>query len=458
MKPVLLIDFGSTYTKVTAVDVEKEVLLGTAASFTTIETDINEGLHRAIVKLEEQTGALSFDMTKACSSAAGGLRMMVSGLVPELTAQAAKMAALGAGAKIIKVYAHELTDEDIEEIDATKPDIFLLTGGTDGGNKDVIIHNANMLSTCQEVFPIVIAGNRSAAKACEEALAERETYRCENVMPTLNKTNIESVQKQIREIFLEQIIRAKGFTKAQSLLDGIVMPTPVAMLEAMILLSQGTPAEKGIGPLIGVDVGGATTDVYSIADGYPEEVSTQLKGLEEPFAKRTVEGDIGMRYSIYGMVEEVGYDGLAAISGLDEGVVSQIVQHFHDNKDALATTAEEKRVEDALAAVAVELALRRHVGTLESVYTPMGQSFFQYGKDLRAVETLILTGGALIHGGDVNLIAEHAQYSEKTPFSLKPRKLTPHVDKAYILSSMGVLSESYPDIALRIMKKELINE
>ena len=240
MKPVLLIDFGSTYTKVTAVDVEKEVLLGTAASFTTIETDINEGLHRAIVKLEEQTGALSFDMTKACSSAAGGLRMMVSGLVPELTAQAAKMAALGAGAKIIKVYAHELTDEDIEEIDAPKPDIFLLTGGTDGGNKDVIIHNANMLSTCQEVFPIVIAGNRSAAKACEEALAERETYRCENVMPTLNKTNIESVQKQIREIFLEQIIRAKGFTKAQSLLDGIVMPTPVAMLEAMILLSQGS--------------------------------------------------------------------------------------------------------------------------------------------------------------------------------------------------------------------------
>ena len=101
MKPVLLIDFGSTYTKVTAVDLEEERLLGTAASYTTVQTDINDGLQKALSLLEQKTGKLEFDATYACSSAAGGLRMMACGLVPELTSEAAKLASLGAGAKLV---------------------------------------------------------------------------------------------------------------------------------------------------------------------------------------------------------------------------------------------------------------------------------------------------------------------------------------------------------------------
>ena len=109
MKPVLLIDFGSTYTKVTAVDVESETLLGTASSYTTVQTDIGEGLQNALDILEQKTGKLNFAERYACSSAAGGLRMITSGLVPELTAEAAKQASLGAGAKVIRVYSYELT-------------------------------------------------------------------------------------------------------------------------------------------------------------------------------------------------------------------------------------------------------------------------------------------------------------------------------------------------------------
>ena len=109
MKPVLLIDFGSTYTKVTAVDVESEALLGTASSYTTVQTDIGEGLQNALNLLEEKTGKLEFAERYACSSAAGGLRMITSGLVPELTAEAAKQASLGAGAKVIRVFSYELT-------------------------------------------------------------------------------------------------------------------------------------------------------------------------------------------------------------------------------------------------------------------------------------------------------------------------------------------------------------
>ena len=139
MKAVLLIDFGSTYTKLTAVDVEGEVILGTAQAYTTVETDINDGLHEGLRRLEEKTGKLDFDKCYACSSAAGGLRMVTSGLVPELTGEAAKMASLGAGAKVVGIYAFQLTEDDLDEIRAARPDIFLLVGGTDGGNTENIL-------------------------------------------------------------------------------------------------------------------------------------------------------------------------------------------------------------------------------------------------------------------------------------------------------------------------------
>lgn len=136
MRPVLLIDFGSTYTKLTAVDLDGEALLGTAAAYTTVQTDISDGLREGLARLEERTGKLDYLQTYACSSAAGGLRMIASGLVPELTSEAAKLASLGAGAKIVGLYSFELTEDDLEDIQAARPDIFLLVGGTDGGNQE----------------------------------------------------------------------------------------------------------------------------------------------------------------------------------------------------------------------------------------------------------------------------------------------------------------------------------
>ena len=125
MKPILLVDFGSTNTKVTAVDVEACEILGTAAAYTTVETDINEGLENAIKILEQTTGHLEFEEKYACSSAAGGLKMVSIGLVPELTAQASREASLGAGAKVWKTYSFELTKGDLKEIEDYHPDIIL---------------------------------------------------------------------------------------------------------------------------------------------------------------------------------------------------------------------------------------------------------------------------------------------------------------------------------------------
>ena len=207
MKPVLLIDFGSTYTKVTAVDLDGETVLGTAQSFTTIQTDINDGLNNALALLREKTGEIAFAETYACSSAAGGLRMVTSGLVPELTGEAAKLASLGAGAKVVGIYAFQLTEDDLEDIQKAKPDIFLLVGGTDGGNTECILHNAKMLASMQPKFPIVVAGNRTAARECERILAGCEVHLCSNVMPKFGVLKIEETQKKIREIFLNRINR-----------------------------------------------------------------------------------------------------------------------------------------------------------------------------------------------------------------------------------------------------------
>ena len=456
MRAILLIDFGSTYTKLTAVDLDNEKILGTAQSFTTIFTDINDGLNNALEILEQKTGKLDFVETYACSSAAGGLRMVTSGLVPELTGEAAKLASLGAGAKVVGVYAFQLTEDDMEEIRESKPDIFLLVGGTDGGNTECILHNAQMLADMKPEFPVVVAGNRSAARQCQRILEGCEVYVCPNVMPKFGVLKIEDTQKQIREIFLNRIVQAKGLSKATALLSDIMMPTPSAVLQAMELLAQGCEGETGIGELVAVDVGGATTDVYSIADGMPEHMNTVFKGLPEPFAKRTVEGDIGMRYSIRGILDAAGAERIAQLSGLRVSRVEQLVSYLAEHTDIVPDdNAELEALDFALASMAIEEAVSRHAGTIEETYTMMGQTYVQEGKNLTKVRQIVVTGGSLIHTKRTAEIAAHALYSPAQPESLRPRQANVWVDRTYIMAAMGLLSVHYPQTALRIMKKEL---
>ena len=458
MKQVLLIDFGSTYTKVTAADLEKREILGTAASYTTVETDINEGLEKALTKLFDKTGAIDFDARFACSSAAGGLKMISCGLVPELTAEAAKQASLGAGAKVMKVYSYQLTEGDREEIEALKPDIFLLTGGTDGGNKNNIIANAKMLARTESDFPILLAGNRNAADECRKILEEagKKVIVTENVMPRFNELNIGPAQSKIREIFLERIISAKGLSEASQLISGIMMPTPAAVLGAMELLSKGTDSQDGWGDLLGVDVGGATTDVYSMSYGEPTGVNTVIKGLPEPYAKRTVEGDIGMRYSAQGIADAAGIQTVAKIAGLSEEKTEKLLRQISEKPDTLPETEDLKALDFALASQAVKIGMTRHAGTIEKVYTPIGETYLQEGKDLRNAERVIITGGSLIHAERVKEIGANVLYDISQMQSLKPQKAEIFVDEKYILSAMGLLAQHAPDVALDIMKKELV--
>ncbi len=456
MKNVLLIDFGSTYTKLTAVDVKKEQILGTAAAYTTINTDVNDGLKNGLEILFDKIGKIDFDETYACSSAAGGLRMVTSGLVPELTGEAARLASLGAGAKVVKVYAFELTEHDAKEICQLNPDIFLLVGGIDGGNTECILHNAKVLSQLKPKFPIVIAGNRSAAKECEEILNGCEVYVCPNVMPKFGELKIEPTQKQIREIFLNRIIHAKGLSRAAEILSDIMMPTPAAVLKAVKLLADGCQDEQGIGELVAVDVGGATTDIYSIADGMPEHMNTVYKGLPEPYAKRTVEGDIGMRYSIQGIVDVASIDTICNLSGLTEKAASAMIEDLKLNPDKIPNNDKEmENLDFALASCAVKEAVTRHAGTISESYTLLGKVLVQEGKNLTGVKNVVVTGGSLIHSDKIPSIIANALYSLSNPSSLKPKNADVWADKSYILAAMGLLSTHYPKTALKIMKKEL---
>jgi uncharacterized protein (TIGR01319 family) len=440
MSNILLIDYGSTFTKVVAVDVQEPRLLGCASACTTVDTDVNEGLAQALSELERQIGKTEFHKRLACSSAAGGLRMVAIGLTPELTAKAASMAAMGAGAKIIGLYSFELTQDDIAEIAAKSPDILLLTGGTDGGNKKSIQHNAKMLADSPGDFPVIVAGNRSSANEIKKTLSHRRVYICDNVMPSIGKLNIEPARKLIREIFLERIVHAKGLS------DTVLMPTPAAVLTAVELLAGD------VGDLIAIDVGGATTDVYSIADGSPRNDSVLFKGLREPYAKRTVEGDIGMRHNAQGIVEAVGIQPVAELAGLSEKITAEQVQYLMEHTETLPKTAGQKALDFTLAAMAIKTATIRHAGSLEEAYTASGRVLIQTGKDLTDVQTVILTGGALLNTDRQKELASHALFSDNEPQSLRPKKAKLLIDKFYILAAMGLLSGYEPQAALKIMK------
>ena len=452
MKPVLLVDFGSTYTKTTAVEAESGQLLGTAQSYTTVEQDISLGLEKTLAELRGQTGAIEYEKRYACSSAAGGLRMIASGLVPSLTSEAAKRAALGAGAKVIRTYAYELTEDDTAEIAALAPDILLLCGGTDGGNSACALHNAQAIASIGRDFPVVVACNRACAKKCAEILtaAGREAIVTENVMPQFNSLNIEPCQKVIREVFLRRIIQAKGLSRMHELISGILMPTPAAVLQALTVLSEE------LGELCAVDLGGATTDIYSITEGLPTKAGTVLRGLPEPYAKRTVEGDIGMRYSAHGVLEAVGLKRLCAHADVTEEQMTAWLARIQESKGILPREPWEQQADFALAATAIEVGLARHAGEIEAVYTPMGLAYQQTGKDLTRVKQLLLTGGALIHTGKAAELAQRAMGTSYYPNSLMPRQAQAVVDRHYILSAMGLLSQYDRTLAKTMMIKELL--
>ena len=454
----LTADFGSTYTKLTAIDAAKAQILATSTAFTTIETDVMEGYNNALQLLEEQIGKFDYNQLLCCSSAAGGLKMVALGLVPELTAKAAKMAASSAGAKVVKTYSFEISKTEQDEIFTIDPDLILLCGGTDGGNKEVIISNAKKLCQIDRNFSTIVAGNKSAASEVEAVYNEsgKDFVITENVMPEFNKLNIEPAKQKIKELFISKIIDAKGLHKVQQMANSEIIPTPLAVLNGCELLSKGTATTKGIGDLMAIDIGGATTDVYSISAGTPTFDNAMIKGLPEPYNKRTVEGDLGMRYSLGSLADEIDIDALSNEIKVDRDVIDKWIETCKAFPNTLAKeNSAHQTIEEGLAKYALKMAVERHTGKVETTFTPFGQMYIVSGKDLTEVELVVGIGGVLVNAENPNNILEGSKADKQNLMSLKPKSPKYLLDKKYIFASMGLLCSLDAELALAIMKKEI---
>lgn len=448
----LLADIGSTYTKLCAVDLDDAKLLGASAVLTT-QADIRIGVGQAWNELRTQLpSGIDFDLRRASSSAAGGLRLVAIGLVPELTGEAARMAALGAGAKVLRVYGHRLVASDLQEIIELAPDIILLSGGTDGGDRDSLLANAASLATIRLDTAIVIAGNREVVTEAAAILRSvgYPAIVAGNVLPRLGRLHVDSARKAIRDLFLERIVLAKGLIELEAMLGEIVMPTPAAVLAALELYA----AKKG--ELIAIDLGGATTDVYSIAPGYPQDDTVQSVGLMPPRTYRTVEADIGMRSSA------------SNVTGTAQSLLAQLEQEAglpaYDWPDFADTMSEpnwlpgdeyEAEQEQLLARACVQMAVNRHVGQVEVVATPQGRSYLLRGKDLRSVHQIIGTGGAVKFSRNPGFILAGALQQVRELQLMKPKQASFLIDSNYILFAAGLLAASHPECALQLLEQTL---
>lgn len=450
----LLIDFGSTYTKLRAIELDSLRLLGGGQGPSTVTTDITVGLMAALQDLEQHLGGLpAFRYRLASSSAAGGLRMVTVGLVRELTAEAARQAALGAGAKVIDTFAYELTRSDISNVVELAPDIILLAGGTDGGNREVILANARTLAGSEIDCPIMVAGNRAAADQVQEILetAGKPVTVTENVMPDFGVLNIEPAREAIRQVFIDRIVHAKGIDRAHDMFDQVLMPTPTAVLEGARLLAEGYGEQRGLGPLLVVDVGGATTDVHSVCSGDPTHEGVVLRGLPEPYVKRTVEGDLGMRHNVMSILEAAGLEAVAADAELPPARVEEIARRAHNDVGQLPESPEERAVDRALARATVQIAVRRHAGVTDTVYTVHGPVTVQHGKDLSDLGCVIGTGGVLACGAYPSDILRMARADSAESLSLRPQRPRLLLDRDYVLYACGLLATVEPEIALTLM-------
>jgi len=455
----ILVDFGSTYTKVVAVDLDQAAILGTAQHPSTVDTDVTIGLERALAGVSAIAVA-DVRLRLASSSARGGLRLVAIGLVPALTAEAARQAALGAGAKVVRVYSHELTPSDIAEIESLQPDLVLLAGGTDGGNREVITLNARMLAASNLAAPVIMAGNRAARDEVEKALhgAGKRCYMTKNVLPELDQLDVEPVRAVIRETFIRHIVEAKGLDRAKRMIDDIIMPTPAAVLDAAQLLSVGTADEPGWGDLMVVDVGGATTDVHSISAAAPRSGMVP-RGLPEPLAKRTVEGDLGVRVNARSVVElgqmhELRADLAAALRAPQARARSDFLAA---NTSVLASTADESRLDVMMASACVDIGMERHVGHVKETYGIHGPVQLLYGKDLREVKALIGVGGVFAFGPEPREVLRAGLARNDLPHSLRPQAPALYHDASYVFYAMGLLAAREPAIALRVLKNTLVN-
>lgn len=458
---VASIDIGSTWTKGALFQLDDaDLVIQRRAECPTTLTNLADGFFRVLSELvggrRGVERVLSGDTRLVYSaSAKGGLAVAALGLVPSLTLESAKLAAYCAGAKLTGVLSYRLTLEDMTVLEQAPPDILLFAGGTDGGNTAHPLHNAQMLARSKLACPIIYAGNRSVRDEVSVLLRDKDFVAVDNLLPELDVINVEPARQAIRAIFLAKIVHGKGlhFIVQQTGVEPV--PTPYAMYDYASHIRAFVP---GWSEFTLIDIGGATTDVYSAH----REVATGgvvRRGLPEPDVKRTVEGDLGLRVSAAAAAES---SLLAAALGHDERALANFaayVARVSAEPGYLAQEQLELEFDAILAGVCLAHGYMRHAGRTREVATRDGMLTLQTGSDLSNVSKMIGSGGWLSKNRsfDPARWLSLLRVDEAERPVLLPTRIDYYHDKHHLFPLLANAARVYPAAAARAGIRSLVS-
>jgi uncharacterized protein (TIGR01319 family) len=437
---VVCVDFGSTFTKASLVDLDEGRIVAAAEHRTTIDTDVLDGYDACLAALAGQDARAVDAPTLACSSAGGGLRIAVVGNEELVTAEAGRRVALSSGGKVVLVLSGGLTTQKYAELTSAEADMVLLVGGTDGGNSAVLEGDAAFLAGRYWRAPVVVAGNVASQALVGRLFEESGTpyVLAANIVPRIGVLAPEAARSAIRELFLSHVIGGKHLSGRADFLEMVQGATPDLVLTGVELLAEAA------GDTVVVDVGGATTDVHSVVELDPEDSGLSREVVATTRVTRTVEGDLGMRWSAVSTAEAAGRDDLAAAA-----------RRRHQDPGFVPADDTENDLDEALAREAVGLALRRHAGRSKVVVSPEGRVVERSGKDLREVDLLVGSGGVLRHGrpGVAARVFAGSVGDEIAGGWQLPRRADVVVDSDYVLAAAGLLARPHPDAARRLVRR-----
>lgn len=451
---VLVAEIGSTTTVVNAfkdLDTDNPIFWAQGQAPTSVlEGDVRIGLKGAIEDLCKKKGidSIEYDEMLATSSAAGGLKMTVHGLVYDMTAKAAKEAALGAGGIIHNITVGKLRRSDLAKIKEINPNLILIAGGVDYGERDTAIYNAEMIRSMGLKTPVVYAGNIENQEEMKYIFDEESgqyLYLVDNVYPKIDTLNVEPCRKVIQEAFEDNITRAPGMEHVRDMVNGPIIPTPGAVMECTKLLYDC------LGNCMVIDVGGATTDVHAVTED--SDAVSRILTAPEPKAKRTVEGDLGVFVNRMKVIESIGEEKLREECEKKIGIdLDKTLETYY----AIPKNEDEIKLVERLTQEATLKAVERHAGQIRYVYGPSGRSTLAEGKDLTQVQYIIGTGGALTrlpHRVDImKMIPEDNETGMKL---YPPEAVQILVDNDYFMASLGVLSKTHREGAIKLLEKSL---
>lgn len=478
VESILATDVGSTTTK--AILIEKrgdEYRLVTRGEMpTTVEApweNVMIGVQKAVKRVEElvdrpildesgnlmrpKDGQKGVDMYVSTSSAGGGLQMMVAGLVKTISASSAHRAALGAGSVVLDVISVDdgrSQSEHITRITELRPDIILMSGGVDGGSVAYIASIAEIIKQANPQprfgatykLPLIYAGNKDAQDLVTEICGrDMDVHLVDNLRPRHDMENLGPAREAIHDLFMNHVMaQAPGYGDLMELVDTTIMPTPGAVGKLIMVLG-----EQNNDNIIGVDIGGATTDVFS--------------NFEDTFT-RTVSANLGMSYSICNVLEEAGFDNILrwVPFGMDQSQISDWIANKMVRPTTIPQTLYHLVIEQSLAREALRLSFEHHKSLAKKVekeevglqFGSRSQVAKASGRDIINMLTLDMLVGS---GGVLSHAPRRQQAALMLIDAFQPEGVTQlAVDSIFMMPHLGVLSSVYPDIAAEVFEKDCL--